>query len=205
MKKASICRMLYFIYKISKKEKVMKKFFLSLVLSIASLSTYSTVVHADHISKLYDEDKTINISVSSSKIYTDSKLKKVKLTAKKDKVYKVDGYRNIHGKKYYRIYQDKYVGYVLASHTKAVSFKKVDHDVKAIKDYHLWGNLYFSSKKGTLRPGRVYEARGYYQLASGKKYYSLEDEHHDRWIGYVNQDAIRYYDDDYDDWNEDDD
>lgn len=155
----------------------MKKL-LWLSLGALIMSFQLKVSDVDATSKLYNESKMVGVSASSTKVYNDSSLKKVKLTAKRDKVYKVDGYHNIKGKKYYRVYQDKYVGYIQAAHTKIVAFKKVDHDVKGTNDYTLWQNLYFSGKKGKV--GRIYEARGYYQLPSGKRYYSLDDERTDR-------------------------
>lgn len=71
--------------------------------------------------------------------------------------------------------------------SRAISYNKVVTVSKA--NYTIWGNLVFSSKKGTTKAGTDYTAKYYYNHYNGSTYYSLYDKH-GKWVGYVNKNAM---------------
>lgn len=112
-------------------------------------------------------------------------------------------YYTIDGVKYYSIYNkdNKWLGYVSE---KAVSKAKNQGGIylddgryaTVIKDnYTLWKDLNFDEKKGTtanLKDQMVY-VKGHYNHFNGSVYASLYNKD-DKWLGYVNQNALSYAD-----------
>lgn len=141
------------------------------------------------------DDFKVSIVRDDTKVYRKANLTKA-FKVDRDTVYEVEGTRKIKGAKYYRVSQgsDRTVGYVKANQTKKLKYTHMrnDEDVHATKSSTIWKNIYRTSKRGTLKKGREYEVRGYYTLASGKRYYSIEDERTERWLGYVHQNSIRF-------------
>ena len=127
---------------------------------------------------LKKESKVVSVSNSKAKLYQNSELKKTKKT-KKGKVYLVDGYRNLKGKHFYRVYvEDKngkkvYAGYLNRSDTKEVIGKKEKQKVSVKEGKTLWSNLYRVKATGKAAAENIYEVKKSYVLGDGSKYYSL--------------------------------
>lgn len=172
----------------------MKKFILGTVFTSSMLLLGATGQKADAAtSALKNLDKTVTVTKDNVRLYSDSKLKKA-TKVKDGTVYDVNGYRVINGKKYYRVYQKGYKGYLKATDTKDLKAKKESKKVTYAKDYTRWSNLFFNGKKGTLSDKNYYEVKYSYTLGNGVKYYSLCVEGKDgksTWQGYVNSKAIR--------------
>lgn len=141
------------------------------------------------------DDFKVSIVRDDTKVYRKANLTKA-FKVDHDTVYEVEGTKKIKGAKYYRVSQgsDKTVGYVKANQTKKLKYTHMrdDEDVHATKSSTIWKNIYRTSKRGTLQKRHKYEVRGYYTLASGARYYSIEDERTERWLGYVHQNSIRF-------------
>lgn len=172
----------------------MKKFILGTVFTSSVLLLGATGQKADAAtSSLKNLDKTVTVTKDNVRLYSDSKLKKA-TKVKDGTVYDVNGYRVINGKKYYRVYQKGYKGYLKATDAKDLKAKKESKKVTYAKDYTRWSNLFFNGKKGTLNDKNYYEVKYSYTLGNGVKYYSLYAEGKDgksTWQGYVNSKAIR--------------
>lgn len=165
----------------------------TLLASTALLGVAATADAAT--SNVKPESKKVTVTSKSAKLYKDSKLKQSS-TSKQGTVYQVDGYRDINGKKYYRVYytnsnnQKKYKGYLKASDAKDLKAVKEDLDVTYKNpNYTRWGNFYYTSKKGTTGNHLMYHVDRSYTLGNGDKYYSLyrtEKDGKTKWYGYVN-------------------
>ena len=146
------------------------------------------------------ESKLVTVSKDGAKIYKNSKLQESK-KAKKGTVYKVDGYRNINGKHYYRVYQQDsknktvYRGYLLNKDTKELKAQKVDKKDRFVAltkdDQAAWKNLYFNTKIKTYngtKHSSNFEVKRTYEI-NGKKYFSLY--RNDQWMGYMDGSAFQ--------------
>lgn len=140
------------------------------------------------------ENKKITVTKDNAKLYKNSKLKQAKIS-KKGTVYQVDGYRNIDGKKYYRVYntnsenQKTYKGYLRSSDATTLKAVAEDKNITYCDgEYTRWGNFYYTQKKGKLSDHQVYHVERSYTLGNGKKYYSLyrQENGKKKWLGYVN-------------------
>ena len=176
-----------------------KKAILStLLISSALLGTTAAANAAT--SAVKPESKLVTVSKDGAKLYKNSKLEESK-KAKKGTVYKVDGYRIINKKHYYRVYQQDtkgenvYKGYLLdkdAKDLKGQKPAKKDRLVALTKgDQTAWKNLYFNIKikdyDGTKHSSN-FEVKTYYEI-NGKKYLSLYRG--DKWMGYMNGDGFK--------------
>lgn len=162
-----------------------------LLSTIAFVGLVGAITSTTHAS----DDFKVSIVRDDTKVYRKANLTKA-FKVDRDTVYEVESTKKIKGAKYYRVSQgsDKTIGYVKANQTKKLKYTRMrdDEDVHATKSSTIWKNIYRTSKRGTLKKGREYEVRGYYTLASGKRYYSIEDERTERWLGYVYQNSIRF-------------
>ena len=176
-----------------------KKAILStLLISSALLGTTAAANAAT--SAVKPESKLVTVSKDGVKLYKNSKLEEAK-KAKKGTVYKVDGYRDINGKHYYRVYQQDtkgknvYKGYLLDKDTKDLKGQKPAKDARFVgvtkDDQPAWKNLYFNIKikdyDGTKHSSN-FEVKTYYEI-NGKKYLSLYRG--DQWMGYMDGDAFK--------------
>lgn len=146
------------------------------------------------VSSLKSYKAKVTVTASSGQLYADSNLKSKK-TIKKGTVYQADGYRIINGKKYYRVYQNSYRGYIDASSTKTLSKTKTsEKKYVAAKDKNIWNDLYFQKKNTTLDKERIYLSDGYYTLGDGKKYYSIsqiDSAGKKVWKGYIYSGSLK--------------
>lgn len=176
------------------REKLMRKY-KKLLFSTAALGLFAVTMNVDAAtSSLQSCSKKITLT-SDAPLYTDSTLKS-KSSKKKGTVYCVDGYRMINKVKYYRVYQDKYAGYIADKYVTdlkgASASKKIT--VKAENSYTLWKNFYFKEKVGSTKQGANYEVKTIYKLGNGNTYYSLYQTDKDNksvWKGYVNASATK--------------
>lgn len=176
-------------------EELMRKYNKFILTTTAVLGMVTVSTNADAAtSSLQSCSKKITLT-SDAPLYTDSTLKS-KSSKKKGTVYRVDGYRMINKVKYYRVYQDKYAGYIADKYVtdlKGISVKK-KITVKAENSYNLWKNFYFKEKVGSTKQGANYEVKTAYKLGNGNTYYSLYQTDKDNksvWKGYVNASATK--------------
>lgn len=166
-----------------------------LILSTLLLSTgiLNTAKIDAATSAIKAESKKITITSKTARLFKDSKLKDY-TTPKYGAVYQVNGYRDINGKHYYRLYQtnskgeSSYRGYLYSGYAKTLTLTKSSDKFIAKKDATLWNNLYFSQKKDILKEEKAYFVKGYYTLGDGKKYYSIyqkDSSNKDKWCGYT--------------------
>lgn len=154
----------------------------------------------DDSSLLKQERMLISVEDSKVKLYKNAKLKEYQ-KVKRGTVYKVEGYRHINGKKYYRVYQENahhqmiYRGYLLDKGTKEIKVKEIDKKYRFVgltqNGQIAWKNLYFNHKLKTyhgLKQIHVFEAKHSYQIG-GKTYVSLYRGK--QWMGYMNQSALQ--------------
>lgn len=129
----------------------------------------------------------VSVKKDNTALWKDSKLKSNK-KVKKDTVYRVDGYRMINGKKYYRVYQNDYKGYIYYGNVSKMEYHSYGKKVYISKGGSaLWNDLYYGKKKGTTKDKQVYLAKGYYYL-QGKRYYSVyrkDGDGKEKWWGYT--------------------
>lgn len=171
-----------------------KKVFLGTLLASSALLGIATSANAA-TSNIKSESKKITVTSTKAKLYKDSKLKESS-TPKQGTVYQVDGYRDINGKKYYRVYNTNsknkktYKGYLKSTDAKDLKAVKENVDVTYKNaDYTRWGNLYYTAKEGKTGNRLMYHAERSYTLGNGDKYYSLyrtENDGSKKWYGYVN-------------------
>lgn len=170
-----------------------KKIILSTVLASAALLGMATTSQAA-TSSLKSESKLVTVTYGKARLYTNSKLQKYSV-AKKGNVYKVDGYRMINGKHFYRVYQQdkngsmKYKGYLINRDTKELKSSKVSGNFKGKKGMKVWKNLYFTQMNEKLSKEKAYFAKYKYTLGNGRSYYSLyykDSKNKDKWAGYMN-------------------
>lgn len=162
------------------------------VLGLGMMFYNGSDVKAASISNLKPYEQKI-VTKNNTKLYTNSHLNSSS-KAKQGTVYQANGYRNINGKKYYRVYQSNYKGYVLASHTQTLKAQKVNKSYFMNKKspYNQWSNLYFDKTKGQLPLNEVVYAKYIYRLPNGKAYYSIyNNDNRDKWMGYVNTGAFK--------------
>ena len=173
----------------------------TLLLSGTLVGVSSVEAKANHNnSTLKQERKFISVESSKTKLYKNAKLEEYK-KVKRGTVYKVEGYRNLKGKKYYRVYQENahhqmiYRGYLLDKGTKEIKAKEIDKKYRFVgltqNGQIAWKNLYFNHKLKTyhgLKQIHVFEAKHSYQIG-GKTYVSLYRGK--RWMGYMNQSALQ--------------
>lgn len=154
----------------------MKKSYLALI----TIGLFTSIVLENNqadaaTSGLYNYQSKMTVSSSNGRIFKDSSLKSSS-NVKQGTVYQADGYRNINGKRYYRMYQgSKYCGYMYSGNVKKLTKTNLSSSKKyiALKGKNIWNDLYFKKKNVTLDRERVYETDGYYTLGNGQKYYSL--------------------------------
>lgn len=132
-------------------------------------------------------------------------MKKVVKTAKKDTIFDVNGYRTIKGSKYYRVYQNgKYVGYIKASQTKKVNYRKAEFEVRPKKNgTKVYADVYRTKSLGKIYKNHDYDVEGVYTLASGKKVYEIEYKSSRGKVAFVDASAVRVWDDDRYDHDDD--
>lgn len=175
-----------------------KKSILStLLISSALLGTISATAAT---SAVRPEKKLVTIEKKEAKVYKNSKLKTAK-KMKKGTVYKVNGYRLINKKHYYRVYQEDkkgklvYKGYLLDKDTKVIKGQKPakkDRLVTLTKnDQPAWKNLYFNTKVATYdgkKHTSNFEVKSIYHI-NDKKYFSLYRG--EKWMGYMDASAFK--------------
>ena len=169
-----------------------KKSILStLLISSALLGTISASAAT---SAVKPEKKLVTITNKNAKIYKNSKLQESK-KAKVGTVYKVNGFRTINKKHYYRVYQQDtkgknvYKGYILdkdAKDLKGQAPAKADRFVGVTAEKApAWKNLYFNIKMKTYngeKHSSNFEVKTTYTI-NGKKYASLYRG--EQWMGYM--------------------
>lgn len=169
----------------------MKKILLLGTLCICGLITTKQVDAST--SKLYSENKKITVTTDKARLFNNSQLK-AHITLKKGNVYKVNGYRNIDGKHYYRLYQtnryneSSYCGYLYKGYAKDLTMTKASGNYKIKPSMNIWKNFYFNQKQTPINKEQVVYIKGYYVLGDNKKYYSLyqkDANHKEQWLGYT--------------------
>lgn len=168
-----------------------KKQLLETLLLSSGLLTLGLSIHTNDadaaVSGLKSYKANVSVKKDNTALWKDSNLKS-KQKVKKDTVYRVDGYRMINGKKYYRVYQKNYKGYIYYNNVSKMDYHKYNKKVYIAKGGStLWNDLYYGDKKGTTKEKQVYLAKGYYYL-QGKRYYSVyrkDGDGKEKWWGYT--------------------
>lgn len=130
-----------------------------------------------------DYSGKLTVSSSSAKLYKTTDLDSSS-SVKQGTVY--DGVQTlkIKGTSYYKVKQDKTEGYIKSSDVKKLESTKLGQKVVTKANKTIWGNLFFTNKKGTTKNEQLFEARYVYELGNGDKYYSLYDGK-GKWAGYL--------------------
>lgn len=171
----------------------MKKALLTTLL-VSSALLGSSVTSAATKSPLKAEKKIVTVTSKKAKLYKNEKLQSPKKIAQ-GKVYKVDGYRMIKKKHYYRVYQENskgkkvFQGYLYTKETKELKPKKENQLVMGKLGSDVWKNLYLTKKGSFLRADTLYKVKSSYQLGNGKKYYTIyveKENKKDQFVGYIN-------------------
>lgn len=164
---------------------------------LASSFLLSTQSAEAKTSSLKSESKVVVTVKKTNSVYKDSNLKKSK-KVKANTVYKVNGYRIINKKHYYRVYQEDskgklvYKGYLLNKNTKEVTkHNEKKQLVTMIKKDSSWNNLYLTKKLASYdgkKKAINFETKTYYKV-NNKKYYSLYRGK--KWLGYMDGSSLK--------------
>lgn len=148
----------------------------------------STMLGMGHDAKAAEENSKLTVTDHQTTYYTSKDLK-TKRTAEPGKVFRTNGTVTIKGNRYYRIYQDKFAGYIRTNQVKTLVAKKMNDQYVVRKNANIWNNLYWTSKKAVTKKDSVYKVKYCYTLGNGVRYYSLYKTNKDgksEWGGYTN-------------------
>lgn len=156
-----------------------------LVAGVALLA--STMLGMGHDANAAEQNSKLTVTNHQTTYYTSKDLK-TKRTAEPGKVFRTNGTVTIKGNRYYRIYQDKFAGYIRTNQVKPLVAKKMDDQYVVRKNVNVWNNLYWTSKKAAPTKDSVYKVKYSYTLGNGVRYYSLyktNKQGESEWCGYT--------------------
>lgn len=175
-----------------------KKVILSALLASGALLGTTAAANAA-TSAVKAESKLVCVENDGAELYKNSKLQE-STEAAKGTVYKVNGYRDIDGKKYYRVYQEEkgenvYKGYISdkdATDLKKVAIADKDRFVGVTAEKApAWKNLYLNKKIKTyngVKHSSNFEVKHAYKLGD-KTFYSMYRGN--KWMGYMDAAQVK--------------
>lgn len=157
-------------------------------------------------------NKYVTIAKKGYGIFKDKHFKKKVSTSDKKyhKTYLAKGYYDrFDGTRYYSLYsvdnsgKETWEGYIRSTatkmglndgKTKGGAFFSVAKSGKVVKsNYTLWNDFDYSKKRGNTTDwlNKTVYIHGEYFRIDGRRYYTIYDKKDGKWLGYVNQDAVK--------------